>query len=117
MSFKDMVEADNLSVFLNPDEFGEERDIKYDGVTYAAVSCVLTKLKEKDRNTTMSDHAQGIYRVDATFHCRLADIGGIKPEKGGQFLISDDGFMQRFFVGESGCSMGMVRLELEALDE
>lgn len=117
MSFKDMVEADNLSVFLNPDEFGEERDIKYDGVTYAAVPCVMTKLKEKDRNTTMSDHAQGIYRVSATFHCRLADIGDVKPEKGGEIFISDDGFMWRYFVGESGCSMGMVRLELEALDE
>ena len=117
MSFKDMVEADNLSVFLNTDEFGEERNIKYDGVTYVAVPCVLTKLKEKDRNTTMSDHAQGIYRVTATFHCRLADIGEVTPEKGGLILIGDEDFMQRFFVAQAGCDMGMVRLELEALDE
>ena len=117
MSFKDMVEADNLSVFLNPDEFGEERDIKYDGVTYAAVPCVMTKLKEKDRNTTMSDHAQGIYRVSAVLHCRLADIGNILPEKGGKIYISEDAFMRRYFVAQAGCEMGMVRLELEALDE
>ena len=31
MSFKDMVEADNLSVFLDLDYFGEEHDIRYDG--------------------------------------------------------------------------------------
>lgn len=116
MSFKDMVEADNL-VFVNPEEFGEKRNVKYDGVTYTEVPCVLTKLKEKDRNTTMSDHAQGIYLVSATFHCRLADIGGVSPEKGGKIFISDDGFMERYLVGQSGCSMGMVRLELEALDE
>ncbi len=117
MSFKDMVEADNLNVFLDTDFFGEKHTIRYDGVTYEEVPCVITHLKEKDRSTTMSDHAQGIYRVDATLHCRLADIGGAKPEKGGKIFISDDGFMQRFFVGESGCSMGMVRVELEALDE
>ncbi len=117
MSFKDMVEADNLTVFLDPDFFGEKHDIMYDGATYEEVCCVLTHLKEKDRSTTMSDHAQGIYRVDATLHCRLADIGGVKPEKGGMIFISEDGFMQRYFVGVSGCSMGMVRVELEALDE
>ena len=117
MSFKDMVAADNLGVFLNTQDFAEDHDIRYDGVTYNGVPCVLTKLKEKDRSTSMSDHAQGIYLVTATLHCHLDDIGGIVPEKGGKILISDDGFMQRFFVAQSGCDMGMVRLELEALDE
>ena len=117
MSFKEMVEADNLNVFLDTNFFGEDRDIRYDGITYMAVPCVLTKLKEKDRTTPMSDHAQGIYRVNATLHCQLKDIGGIVPEKGGKIHVSDDGFMQRFFVAQSGCDMGMVRLELEALDE
>ena len=88
MSFKDMVEADNLSVFLDLDFFGEEHDIRYDGVTYSKVPCVISQLKEKDRSTTMSDHAQGIYRVSAVLHCRLADIGDVLPEKGGKILIS-----------------------------
>ena len=117
MSFKDMVEAENLSVFLDLDFFGEEHDIRYDGETYAKVPCVISQLKEKDRSTTMSDHAQGIYRVSAVLHCRLADIGNVLPEKGGKIHISDDAFMRRYFVAQAGCDMGMVRLELEALDE
>ena len=117
MSFKDMVRADNLNVFLDPEYFGEERKIRYDGVLYENVPCILTKLKEKDRNTSMRDHAQGVYLVTATFHCQLEDIGGVVPEKGGKIHIEDDGFMQRYFVAQSGCDEGMVRLELEAFDE
>lgn len=117
MSFKDMVEADNLNVFLDTEFFGEEHDIRYDGEIYEKVPCVLTKLKEQDRSTTMSDHAQGIYRVTAILHCRLVDIGSVKPENGGEIMISDEGFMQQYFVVQSGCDMGMVRLELGALDE
>lgn len=117
MSFKDMVESDNLSVFLDTEYFGEEHSIRYDGETYEKVPCVITQLKEQDRSTTMSDHAQGLYRVSAVLHCRLDDIGGILPEKGGKIHISDDAFMRRYFVAQAGCDMGMVRLELEALDE
>ena len=58
MSFKDMVESDNLSVFLDTEYFGEEHSIRYDGETYEKVPCVITQLKEQDRSTTMSDHAQ-----------------------------------------------------------
>ena len=37
MSFKDMVEADIRAVFLNTQEFGELRSIRYDGVTYTDI--------------------------------------------------------------------------------
>ena len=117
MSFKDMVEADNLSVFLDTAFFAEEHNIKYDGEVYKNVPCVISQLKEQERNTTMSDHAQGVYRVTAILHCKLDDIGGILPEKGGKIFISDDTFMRRYFVAQAGCDMSMVRLELEALDE
>lgn len=117
MSFSEMVESDNLGVFLDTEFFGELHTIQYDGETYEDVPCVITKLKEQDRSTSMSDHAQGIYRVTAVLHCRLEDIGGITPEKGGKIHISDGSFMRRYFVAQSGCDIGMVRLELEALDE
>jgi hypothetical protein len=117
MSFKDMVEADNLNVFLDTGFFAEHHNIRYDGVIYESVPCVITQLKEQDRSTPMSDHAQGVYRVTAILHCRLDDIGGLLPEKGGKIHVSDEGFMRRYFVAQSGCEMGMVRLELEALDE
>lgn len=117
MSFKDMVAVDNLNVFLDLETFGEKHTIAYDGETYADVQCVISQLKEQDRSTKMRDHAQGLYLVTAILHCRIDDIGGILPEKGGKIYVSDNGFMRQYFVSQAGCDMGMVRLELEAIDE
>ena len=117
MSFKDMVAADNTSVFMNLEEFAETHDIRYDGVTYCDVSCTITKLKEQNRPTKMRDHGQGIYLVSAIFHCPLESLDGNIPEKGTLFSISDESFMKDYYVAESGCAMGMIRLELEARDE
>ena len=117
MSFKDMVAADNSKVFMNLDEFAEVHDIQYDGELYEDVKCVITKLKEKDRNSAVKDHAQGIYLVTSVFHCPLDALGGNVPERGTKIRISDDDFWRDFYVAQSGCDLGMIRLELEALDE
>ena len=117
MSFKDMVAADNTSVFMNLEEFAETHDIRYDGVTYCDVSCTITKLKEQNRPTKMRDHGQGIYLVSAIFHCDLDSLEWNVPEKGTLIGISDEDFMKDYYVAESGCAMGMIRLELEARDE
>ena len=117
MSFKDMVAADNTSVFMNLEEFAETHDIRYDGVTYHDVSCTITKLKEQNRPTKMRDPGQGIYLVSAIFHCPLESLDGNIPEKGTLFSVSDESFMKDYYVAESSCAMGMIRLELEARDE
>ena len=117
MSFKDMVAADNDLVFLDLETFGEEHRIIYDGNTYEEVPCLITEIKEKDRTTPKSDHTQGLYLVTKTLHCKLKDIGGILPEKGKMFSVNDGSFMEQYYVGLSGCAEGMVRLELEAIDE
>jgi len=117
VSFKDMVAADNVNVFLDTQHFADEYTIKYDGITYHGVKCVVSKLKEKDRTTTMRDHAQGLYMVSGTIHFNVDDLNGIEPEKGGKILIGDGSFMERYYVAQSSCTMKMVRLELEALDE
>ena len=117
MSFKDMVQADNSSVFMNLGEFAETHDIQYDGQLYEDVPCVISQLKEQDRVTKMRDHGEGIYLVTSVFHCPLESIGGNVPEKGTKFGISDDDFMRWFYVAQAGCDLNMIRLELEAMDE
>lgn len=117
MSFRDMVAADNSKVFLNTLEFADPHTIVYDGVTYENIKCVITKMKEKDRTTTMRDHAQGLYLVSAVLHCAAADLNNIVPEKGGKIKVSDGAFLPTYYVAQSGCDMGMIRLELEAIDE
>lgn len=119
MGFKEMVEADNLQTFLDITTFGELRTVEYDGNEYENIPCVISQMKEQDRVTTMSDHEQGIYRVSAVFHCTKDDLDGNIPEKGRKIGIydPDDDFLREYYVGQSSCNHGMVRLELEALDE
>ena len=118
--FNDMVEADIKRVFTNPSEFAEIRTVIYDGVTYENIPVVLSGIKEKDRRQLVSDHVQGLFLVTAVFHCAASDLGGVVPEKGTKIKISDseDGeFFREFYVGNSVNEMGMIRLELEAIDE
>lgn len=120
MSFKDMVKADIHRTFLNIDEFGEKRTIVYDDESYADVPVVITGVKEKDRRVLVSDHVQGLYLAHCVLHCALSDVGGILPEKGMRIQISKSegsSFFQEFRIGTSTLEMGMLRLELEAVDE
>lgn len=117
MSFLDSVGEDNANVFMQLNEFAETHTVEYDGKTYKDISCVISQLKEKDRTTKMRDHGQGIYLVSSVFHCPLEALDGNIPEKGTRIGISDGDFMREFYVAQSGCDLGMIRLELEALDE
>ena len=117
--FKDMVARDNFGVFLNCDEFAEKRTVKYDGATYEDIPIVLSGLKEKDRRQLMSDHAQGLYQVTSVMHCSMNDLG-VQPERGTRINISRNQggtWFDEFYVAQSVCEMGMLRVELEGLDE
>ena len=121
MSFKDMLADDIRDVFLNLDEFAEKRTVEYDGERYEYIPAVLSGLKEKDRRQLMSDHVQGLYLVSSVLHCALDDLGGNQPEKGQRIRINDkeggEGFFREFYVASSVCELGMLRVELEAIDE
>lgn len=117
--FKDMVASDNKKVFLNDDEHAELHTVIYDGTIYKDIPVVLSGLKEKDRRqlVTSSDHAQGLYLVTSVMHCAASDLGGIVPEKGMKIKINDGDFFREFYVATSVNEVGMIRLELEAIDE
>lgn len=117
-TFKDMVAADNCSVFLNADEFADRRTVIYDEETYADIPVVLTRNAEKDREQGTSDHMQGLYLVSKIMHCALSDLGGNRPEKGAKIQVDDEtGFFHTYYVAESNAEEGMLRVELEAVDE
>ena len=116
MSFKDMVAEDIQNVFLNLDEFAEKRTVEYDGERYEDIPIVLSGLKEKDRRQLVAtDHVQGLYMVSSVLHCSINDLSGkrirINDEEGG------GGFFREFYVASSTCELGMLRVELEAIDE
>lgn len=119
--FKDMVAKDVHSIFLNLDEFAEKRTIRYDGEEYQDIPVVLSGLKERERRQLQSDHLLGLYLVSSVLHCALSDLGGNQPEKGQRIKINDQegggGFFREFYVASSVCELGMLRVELEAIDE
>lgn len=131
MNFKDVVAQDIHSVFLNVEEFGELRSVKYDGVLYEDIPVVLTGLKEQDRNrlnsglkerggrTSMSDHVQGLYAATIVMHCAVADVGGKQLEKGQKIRIydPDKAFYKDYRIEASVLDMGMLRLELGGIRE
>lgn len=119
-SFKEMVAADNHNVFMNPDEFAGKRTVVYDGVSYNDIPIVLSGIKEKDRRQLSSDHAQGLYLASAVLHCAAGDLGGMTPEKGQRIKVSareGGGFFFEFYVAAAVCECGMIRAELEAINE
>lgn len=116
-NFKDMVQADIKNVFLNSDEFADLHTVIYDGITYENIPLVMSGIKEKDRQQLVWDHVQGLYLVTSVMHCAAYDLGGVVPEKGMKIKINDGDFFREFFVASSVNEMGMIRVELEAIDE
>lgn len=132
MSFKDTVAADVHGVFLNLDEFGERRNIWYDGTVYEKIPVVLSGLKENDRKrltsgvkeqggrNSVADRVQGLYNEQIVLHCAQDDLGGKQPEDGARFRISkteDGGGWREYYVVASVADMGMLRVELAGLNE
>lgn len=119
--FKDAVAQDICEVFLNLDDFAESRTVVYDGETYTDIPVVLSGTKQQSRRQLQTDHAQGMFLVTDVLHCALSDLGGRLPEKGQRLKINDlegsGGFFHSYYVAASTSKMGMLRVELEAIDE
>ncbi len=119
-AFKDMVAADIHGVFLNVDEFGERRTVKYNGETYEDIPVVLNGIKQSERKQLVFDHTMGLYLVTDIMHVALSDLGGHMPEKGHILSISDPEvptFFRDYYVASCQDTVGMLRIELEVTDE
>lgn len=118
--FKDAVAADIHNVFLNTDEFAEKRTVRYDGVDYVDIPIILNGIKFDKRPQVASDHAQGLYRVTDILHIKRSDLGGIMPERGAPISINTKeggGFFRQYYIATAQDTVGMLRIELEAIDE
>lgn len=91
----------------------------YDGQEYQDIPIVLSDRKEEARRQLQSDHVQGLYRVSAVLYCARSDLGGNQPEQGARLSVNNreggGGYFRSFYVAASGCEMGMLRVELEAI--
>ncbi len=126
MSFREMLEDDIHNVFLNTDEFAEKRIVRYydgavyDGPDHDGIPVVLSGQTLSERPRKDSGYMQGIYLVTDVLHCAARDLGGHRPEPEQELEISepdDAAFFRRYRVVSSSNKFGMLRVELEALDE
>ncbi len=122
MSFLDQVAADNMNVFLNCNEFAEIKTVEYDGVTYPDIPVVLTRLEQSKTPVPVTEHFEGLRTVSSKAHIALSDLNGIQPEEGAWIRIEDgtalgEKFLRRYLIVTSGVAMGMLTLELEAIED
>ena len=116
-----MLAADNKRVFLNTGEFASLRTIIYDGQSFVNIPVVLSGLREDERQQKAADHAKGLFLVKTILQCALADLEGRQPQKGARLQINNQegggGFFREFYIKEAVCEFGMLRLELEDMNE
>lgn len=123
--FKDRVSRDIHKIFLNVDNFAEERTVIYDGVTYdgpehEGIPIVLIGPVETDREQLKDDHVQGLHLVTHTLYCVLEDLGGKLPKQGKSIQINtrEGGkFFRKYYIAASALEVGMLHVELEEMDD
>ncbi len=119
--FKEMLAADNQRVFLNVQEFASLRTVVYEGQSFVDIPVVLSGLKEDERQLKASDHAEGLFLVKTLLQCSIDDLQRVQPQKGARLKINNQegggGFFHEFYIKEAVCEFGLLRLELEDVNE
>lgn len=122
-TFRQCAAADIHGAFLNPEEHGEVRTIRYDGVEYPDITVIESGPKEGKRSSVVQmqhDFSQGLYKRTIVLYVAEKDLKGNKPEQGTMLSMNDEAggmFFHKYRVAESGTEMGMFRLKLEEVDE
>jgi len=77
MNFKELVAQDTKKVFLNPDEFGEEHEVKGD-----MMLVIVDNNEEIEREKRISSHADGIFLKQVLFYVSATTFGDKLPNIG-----------------------------------
>lgn len=108
--------AKDMKVFHNVKEMAVQLNVCYQGKDYY-IPVVMDHTEAKNRKQSASDHADGIFEVDAVAYMALEDIKTV-PKKGRQIEIGskDTGYVN-YIIDKSGCEDGEVMLELRVYEE
>lgn len=121
--FRAQLAVDSAEVFLNPDEFGESRTVRYDGEVYKDISILLDEgvsVPHHNYKIMKTDHSKGLMKDQARLYCQRSDLGGKQPEVDDVLEIESDkrrGFWHKYTVEASGCEEGMLTILLKKVDE
>lgn len=110
-NFKEMLRQDLKGTFYRTDEFAEKRTVEYDG-KIKKIPVIFDYEAAEDREITIKDKAEGLYKVDIILRLQLEDMGET-PRKGKNLYIDDDSYTIQKVTTE----YGEIILELESIDE
>lgn len=111
MNFKAQVECDIKSVFHNMREFGEEKEIRYNG-NFLSIPVIWDTEGAKDRIRPSADNVDGIFAVDVVMYAAHSDLE-VLPRQGQNIEVDGD----LYEIVSIGNEMGEVVLGLQRLDE
>lgn len=111
MSFKEQLKRDIEKVFHNNNEFGEIKEIRYNQ-TYYDIPVVFDQEIAKDRKKPSSDHADGIFTVDARLYINADDIDFV-PRHGSNIDVDESTYK----IVKVTSELGEIILDLEMYSE
>ncbi len=122
MSFREMLDNDISSVFLNTNEFAELCTIIYNKETFRDIPAMFTDDSQQPRRRIQGekiglDHVQGLYTSAAELFCKASDLHDVQPERGTLLRINRGQGFRRYTVAYSSVEGGMFRVGLEAVSE
>ncbi|RXZ84588.1 hypothetical protein EBB07_00800 [Paenibacillaceae bacterium] len=112
-TFKQQVEQDNLAVFINFDEFGEEKSIRGRKVLVVIDNDLINERQRLSTSGTTNTNPEGVYLSTVTFFVRQRDLGYV-PVEGEQMLFGDLGERgYPYIVDKVAVNMGVIEVTIE----
>ena len=110
MTFKDQVAADNLTVFINPDEFGEMIEFSVPGFPPQELMAVV----DWDENAApLYTYAEGTYSSRVTLFMRESDLG-YRPEENQEVFFAISGHERYpYIIARVYANMGILEVRIE----
>lgn len=114
MNFKELVAQDNVTVFINFDEFGEMRSIDGEELCIVEDKDLINERPRVHSSSGQDMFAEGVFRSIITFFVRLEDLGYM-PEEGQDMRYGEVGKREYpYFVTNVSEAMGILEVTIEA---
>jgi|HigsolmetaAR204D_1030405.scaffolds.fasta_scaffold00398_19 hypothetical protein len=111
MNFRDYVARDNLTTFINVDEFGEPVFIRSTGFEPQQIDVVIDR---DQREGSLYPDADGSYASKITLYMRLDDLGYVPVENQVLEIGKTAVDLNPYIVRRVSSEMGILAVEIEA---
>lgn len=107
MNFKDILQEDNETTFMNPEEYGERHTVN--GRSMNIVIDDYGLLEREKRQKGVQAYRQGVYRKQVLFYVLSKEFGALPPV--GHILVLDQ---DKYVITDAINEDGIYSISLEA---